>query len=60
MNLFELKKEELQEIVNFYYFMEDYGHMFGGYREDELNEEFKNIISSINTIKEIMDDNYCI
>lgn len=58
MNLFELKRSELEDIIDFYNFIEEYGYVFHGERQEELNQEFKNIINSISKIKEIMNDNY--
>lgn len=40
----KIKSNEMQEIIDFYYFIEDYGHIFYG-EEKELDESFKkNII----------------
>jgi hypothetical protein len=53
----EIKSEEMQEIIDFYYFIEDYGHIF--YDNPEiLNEPFKKIISGIEEIRKIIDTNY--
>lgn len=52
-----LKKEEMQEIIDFWYFIEDYGHVF--YDKPELlDSPFKKIIEGIEEIKQIVDDNY--
>ncbi len=57
MNIKDIKKIEMQEIIDFYYFIEDYGHIF--YDEPNvLNEPFKKIIDGINEVRKIVDDNY--
>ena len=53
----EIKKEELQEIIDFYYSIEEYGHIF--YDDKSiLDAPFKKIIDGINEIRKIIDDNY--
>lgn len=53
----EHKKTELQEIIDFYYFIEEYGHIF--YDDPKiLDEPFKKIIEGIEEIKQIIDNNY--
>lgn len=57
MNIKDIKKNEMQEIIDFYYFIEDYGHIF--YDEEKvLNEPFKKILDGINEVRKIVDDNY--
>ena len=50
MNLFELKRSEWR-YNNLYNFIEEYGYVFHGERQEELNQEFKNIINSISKDK---------
>lgn len=53
----QLKKEEMDEILAFYTFIEDYGHIF--YDDPKvLDVHFDNILSSIEEIRKIVDDNY--
>jgi hypothetical protein len=47
----------MQEIIDFYHFIEDYGHIF--YDDPSiLNEPFLKIIEGINEITEIVNSNY--
>lgn len=53
----EIKKEEMSEIIDFYYFIQDYGHIF--YDDPKmLDEPFNKISSGIKEIKEIVDNNH--
>lgn len=57
MDIKEIKKQEMDEIISFYYFIEEYGHIF--YDDPKvLDAPFKKIIEGINQIKNIVDDNY--
>jgi len=53
----KIKSNEMQEIIDFYYFIEDYGHIFYG-KEKELDESFKKIISGIEEIRKIVNYYY--
>ena len=53
----ELRKEEMQEVIDFYYFIEEYGHIFYG-NNSELEPAFKKIIEGIDEIREIIDGYY--
>jgi len=56
-NIKELKKSEMGEIIDFYYFIEEYGHIF--YDEPKvLDEPFKKILEGIEEVKKIVDDNF--
>lgn len=56
-NIMKIKKEEMEEIKDFYYFIEEYGHIF--YDDPEtLNEPFRKIMEGINEIQKIVDNNY--
>ena len=57
MDIKELKSEEMQDIIDFYYHVEDYGHVFhlGPKLLDEL---FKKIVDGISEIRKLMDDSY--
>jgi hypothetical protein len=53
----DLKKNEMQEVIDFYHFIEDYGHIF--YDDPKvLDEPFKQILDGIEKIKQIVSDNY--
>jgi len=56
-NIKDIKSTEMQEIIDFYYLIEEYGHIF---HEDPevLDGPFKKILEGIEEIKTIMDDNY--
>lgn len=53
----QIKKEEITEIIDFYYFIQDYGHIF--YDDPKiLDEPFKKIIDGMDEIYKIVDKNY--
>jgi hypothetical protein len=53
----ELKKNEMQDIIDFYHFIEDYGHIF--YDDPKvLDEPFKQILDGIEKVKQIVNENY--
>lgn len=51
-NIKDLRKEEMQEIIDFYQSIEDYGHVFYG-DNSELEGPFKKIMEGIEEIKKI-------
>jgi hypothetical protein len=52
-----IKKEEMSEIIDFYYHIQEYGHIF--YEDPTvLDEPFKKIIDGINEVTEIIERNY--
>lgn len=53
----EIKKEEMQEIIDFYHHIEDYGHVFH-LEHEKLDEPFKKIIEGISEIRKMMDDSW--
>lgn len=57
MDIKELKPQEMQEIIDFYYHIEDYGHIFH-FEPEKLDEPFKKIIEGILEIRKMMDDSY--
>ena len=57
MNIQNLKLEEMQEIIDFYYHVEEYGHIFH-FEPEKLDEPFKKIIEGISEIRKMMDDSY--
>ena len=52
-----LKKIELDEIIDFYYFIQDNGHIFYDNTET-LNIPFGKILEGINEIRTIIENNY--
>ena len=57
MDIKELKKEEIQEIIDFYYHIQDFGHIL--YDDPKaLDKPFSKIMEGIDEIKKIIDDNY--
>lgn len=57
MSVFESRKQELMDIIDFYYFIEDYGHVFGG-RNEELDAGFNNINKGIEEIYKLVNEHY--
>lgn len=53
----ELRPQEMAEIINFYYFIQDYGHIFYG-DNNELEKPFKKILEGIEEVKTIVDNYY--
>lgn len=57
MDVFKLRGQEMMDIIDFYYFIEDYGHIFMGENE-ELEQGFKEINSGIEKIYELVKNHY--
>jgi len=57
MDIKEIKKEGMSEIIDFYYFIEDYGHIYH-YPPEKLDEPFRKILEGIEEVKKLMDDSY--
>ena len=53
----ELKKNEMKEVIDFYYFIEEYGHIFYD-NPKVLDEPFKKIINGIEEVRKVINDNY--
>lgn len=53
----EIRKQEMEEIADFYAFIEEYGHIFYGENKD-LEEPFKKILEGISEIRKIIDSYY--
>ena len=51
-NIKDIRKEEMQEIIDFYLNIEEYGHIFYG-DNSELEEPFKKIMEGIDEIRAI-------
>jgi hypothetical protein len=53
----ELKKDEMMEVIDFYSFIKDYGHIF--YDDPVvLDKPFKKIMEGIKEVRNIVEDNY--
>jgi hypothetical protein len=52
-----LKKEEMQEILDFYYGIKEYGHIYH-YPPEKLDEPFKKILEGIAEVQKLMDDSW--
>ena len=50
----QLRKEEMEEIIDFYNFIAEFGHIFYG-DNSELEEPFKKITEGIEQVKEIIE-----
>lgn len=53
----DIKKAEMQEIIDFYYSIEEYGHIFH-LDPKLLDEPFRKIIEGISEIGKMMNDSY--
>ncbi len=57
MDIKDIKKDEMQKVIEFYHFIEEYGHIF--YDSPEiLDGPFKQIVEGMEKVREIVDDNY--
>lgn len=57
MNIKEIKSNEMQDIIDFYYHIEDYGHIFH-FEPETLDKPFKKILEGISEVKKLMDLSY--
>lgn len=57
MDINIIKSQELKEIIDFYYHVEDYGHIFH-FESEKLDKPFKKIMEGISEIKQMIDDSY--
>ena len=56
-NIYEIKIQEMGEIIDFYEFISEYGHIF--YDDPKiLDEPFKKIMEGIEEVRNIVDSNY--
>jgi len=53
----EIKDTEMQEIIDFYYKIEEYGHIFH-LDVKLLDEPFRKIMEGISEIEKMMDDSW--
>lgn len=57
MNIGDIKKEEMQEIIDFYYHIEEYGYIYH-YPVEKLDEPFKKILEGINEVRHLMNESW--
>lgn len=57
MNIKDIKSEEMQEIIDFYYGIEEYGHIYH-YPPERLDEPFNKIMEGIKEINKLMNDSW--
>lgn len=57
MDIKDIKKHEMQEIIDFYYKIEEYGHIFH-LDPKLLDEPFKKILDGISEVEKMMDDSW--
>ena len=53
----EIKRDEMTEIIDFYYFISEFGYIFYD-KPYVLDEPFRKILEGINEVREIVDNNY--
>ncbi len=56
-NIAEIKKAEMQEIIEFWRGIEEYGHIYH-YPAEMLDEPFRKILEGIAEIEKLMDDSW--
>ena len=54
-NIKDIRKVEMQEIIDFYYHIEEYGHIFYG-DNSELEPAFKKIMEGIEEVRKIQNE----
>lgn len=57
MDINEIKKQEIEDIIDFYYHVKDYGHIFH-LDSKLLDEPFRKIMDGISEIKKMMEQSY--
>lgn len=57
MDIKDIKKQEMQEIIDFYYHIEEYGHIFH-LDPKLLDEPFKKIMDGISEIEDMMNQSW--
>jgi hypothetical protein len=56
-NIGDIKEAEMQEIIDFYYGIEEYGHIFH-LDPKLLDEPFKKIMEGMKEVRKMMDDSW--
>jgi hypothetical protein len=54
-NIKDIRKSEMEEIIDFYHHIEEYGHIFYG-DNSELEESFRKILEGIEEIRKIQNE----
>jgi hypothetical protein len=54
-NIKDIRKTEMEEIIDFYHHIQEYGHIFYGKTED-LDPAFKKIMEGIDEIRQIQNE----
>jgi hypothetical protein len=57
MNIGEIKKYEMEEILDFYYAIKEHGHIYH-YPAEKLNAPFKKILEGIEEVNQLMKDSF--
>ena len=57
MNIKELKRDEMAEILDFYYHIDDFGHVFE-LNAEKLDKPFVKIMEGISEIRQMMEDSW--
>lgn len=57
MDIKKIKPDEMEEIIDFYYHIEDFGHIFH-LDPKLLDEPFRKIIEGIDEIKKMINESY--
>lgn len=57
MDIKQLKKQEISDIYDFLYGLEDYGHIYH-YPVEKLNKPFEKIMEGISEIQQLMKDSF--
>lgn len=57
MDINELKSSEMDEIIDFYYHIKDYGHIFH-LDPEKLDLPFRKILEGISEISDMIDDSW--
>jgi hypothetical protein len=58
MDINQIKKQEMGEIIDFYYHIEEFGYIYHPNYEKELDASFKKILEGIKEVRKIMDNSY--
>jgi hypothetical protein len=54
MNIKDIRKSEMEQIIDFWNHIQEYGHIFYGDNQ-ELEEPFKKILQGIEEVRKIQD-----
>ena len=57
MDIKDIKSKEMEEIIDFYYHIQEYGHIYH-YPPEKLDKPFKKIMEGIQEVGELMNDSF--